>query len=108
MKIGIDIGGSHIGVGLINKAGKIIEKEEKDLLASLQKENYTEILVSTIVSLITKILEKQNIDIKDEIIDNEDILKNLYEQLYLNKYSFYKKKIKKKKNFQKNHSIINS
>ena len=63
MKIGIDIGGSHIGVGLINKAGKIIEKEEKDLLASLQKENYTEILVGTIVSLITKILEKQNIDI---------------------------------------------
>ena len=48
MKIGIDIGGSHIGVGLINKAGKIIEKEEKDLLASLQKENYTEILVGTI------------------------------------------------------------
>lgn len=63
MKIGIDIGGSHVGVGLINKAGKIIKKEEKDLLASLQKDNYTEILVNTITSLITKILEAENIDI---------------------------------------------
>lgn len=63
MKIGIDIGGSHVGVGLINKAGKIIRKEEKDLLASVQKENYTEILVNTITSMITKILEDENIDI---------------------------------------------
>ena len=31
MKIGIDIGGSHIGIGLINSNGTIIAKEEKDL-----------------------------------------------------------------------------
>ena len=29
MKIGIDIGGSHIGVGLINTSGKIIEKTDE-------------------------------------------------------------------------------
>lgn len=31
MKIGIDIGGSHIGIGLINEDGKIVEKVEKDI-----------------------------------------------------------------------------
>ena len=36
-----------------------------------------------------RIAEKQNIDIKDEIVYKEGIIKNLYEQLYLNKYSFY-------------------
>ena len=31
MKVGIDIGGSHIGIGLINEDGKIVEKVEKDI-----------------------------------------------------------------------------
>ena len=31
MKIGIDLGGSHIGIGIINESGKIIEKREIDL-----------------------------------------------------------------------------
>ena len=63
MKIGIDIGGSHVGIGLINKAGKILAKEEKDLVASLKRENYTKILVNTIVDLITKLLEEQHVNI---------------------------------------------
>lgn len=32
MKIGIDIGGSHIGVGLVDNAGNILQKEEIDLV----------------------------------------------------------------------------
>ena len=28
MKIGIDIGGSHIGIGLVESNGNIIQKEE--------------------------------------------------------------------------------
>ena len=31
MKIGIDLGGSHIGIGVVNRQGKIIEKKETDL-----------------------------------------------------------------------------
>ena len=31
MKIGIDIGGSHIGIGVVDENGKIIEKCETDL-----------------------------------------------------------------------------
>ena len=30
MKIGIDVGGSHIGLGLVNKEGELILKKEKD------------------------------------------------------------------------------
>ena len=30
MKIGIDLGGSHIAIGVINNKGKIIEKFEKE------------------------------------------------------------------------------
>ena len=30
MRIGIDVGGSHIGLGLVNKDGKLVLKDEKD------------------------------------------------------------------------------
>lgn len=38
MKIGIDIGGSHIAIGVINQEGKIIEKAEKRLMSHDKKE----------------------------------------------------------------------
>lgn len=63
MKIGIDIGGSHVGIGLINENGTIIAKEEKDLNNNLKDENYSKKLVQTIIELITKILDKKKIDI---------------------------------------------
>ena len=31
MNIGIDIGGSHVGVGLVGSGGKIINKKEVDI-----------------------------------------------------------------------------
>lgn len=40
MKIGIDIGGSHVAIGLINENGKIIAKEDKDLNNDLQSKDY--------------------------------------------------------------------
>lgn len=65
MKIGIDIGGSHVGIGLISKSGKIIAKEEQDLNNNSKDENYSQKLVETIIELITKILEDEKIDIKE-------------------------------------------
>lgn len=65
MKIGVDIGGSHVGIGLINKNGTIIAKEEQDLNNSLKDKNYNQKLVETIIELITKILDKKKIDIKE-------------------------------------------
>ena len=32
MRIGIDLGGSHIGVGLVDNKGNIVLKKEKDIL----------------------------------------------------------------------------
>ena len=63
MRIGIDIGGSHVGIGLINENGTIIAKEEQDLNNKLKDENYSKKLVQTIIELITKLLEDKKIDI---------------------------------------------
>ena len=63
MKICIDIGGSHVGIGQINENGTIFAKEEKDLNNNLKDENYSKKLVQTIIELITKILDKKKIDI---------------------------------------------
>lgn len=64
MKIGIDIGGSHIGIGLINSSGTIIAKEEKDLTNNGEKQEYGIRLVNNSIELITKILDEKEIDIK--------------------------------------------
>lgn len=65
MKIGVDIGGSHVGIGLINSNGTIIAKEEKDLCNNGEDKNYGTKLVETIIELITKIVEKKKINIQD-------------------------------------------
>ena len=31
MKIGIDLGGSHISVGIVSEEGKILAKQEQDI-----------------------------------------------------------------------------
>ena len=63
MKIGIDIGGSHIGVGLINASGKIIQKIEKDLSIGLSESDYNKILLDNLIELITKILDESKTEI---------------------------------------------
>ena len=65
MKIGIDIGGSHVGTGLINLNGRIIAKEEQDLDNELKDGNYSKKLLDTIIETITKVLEEKKIDIKE-------------------------------------------
>ena len=65
MKIGIDIGGSHVGIGLIDQNGTMIAKEEQDLCNNLKEENYSQKLVETIIELITKILDNKKINIKE-------------------------------------------
>ena len=65
MKIGVDIGGSHLWIGLINANGTIIAKEEQDISNNEKKENYGEQLVEAIIELITKILDKKKIKIQE-------------------------------------------
>lgn len=65
MKIGVDVGGSHVGIGLINKNGTIVSKEEKDICNKNKDTNYGTKLVEAIIEAITKLLEKEKIDIKE-------------------------------------------
>lgn len=65
MKIGIDIGGSHVGVGLVDNVGNILLKYEKDLveLKKHENNNIENILINAIVEYIDKILKETSIPI---------------------------------------------
>lgn len=54
MRIGVDIGGSHVGVGLLNRRGSFIAKREKDLENNDRNESYSKILLENIIELITR------------------------------------------------------
>lgn len=62
MKIGIDLGGSHIAVGIITEKGKIIQKEEQNIIYS-KEEDIKQIIVDKILSLINSVLRSSQIPI---------------------------------------------
>lgn len=62
MRIGIDLGGSHIACGVVKEDGQIIQKEEIDLQ---EKENLSEKIVEFIEELIENILKKQQLTISN-------------------------------------------
>lgn len=55
MKIGIDLGGSHIGIGVVDEQGKIIEKTETELANT---NNVQEFIVNKIENDIAKYINK--------------------------------------------------
>lgn len=55
MRIGIDVGGSHIGIGLIQD-GEIIEKIEKEI----EKKESAESIIAYIDEVLTQIIKKEN------------------------------------------------
>lgn len=55
MKIGVDIGGSHIGAGIVNDDGKIINKIEQDLDRSC--ENLENEIIKIIKRIVNKLLK---------------------------------------------------
>lgn len=61
MKIGIDIGGSHVSVGVVNGNGKILEQFEKDYTIQ-EKQNIMQVAEDFIIEEIKKISEKYEID----------------------------------------------
>ena len=63
MKIGIDIGGSHVAVGLINQTGKIVCKSEKNIANKLEEKDFAKILINTIIEQIQNVLEEGKKDI---------------------------------------------
>ena len=61
MNIGIDIGGSHVGVGLVGSSGKIINKKEVDITEK-DKKNIEKMITNTIINFIKQILKEQDIE----------------------------------------------
>lgn len=59
MRIGVDVGGSHIGLGLVNKDGKLILKAEKDY--DKIQEDMSNIVLETIIELINKIIDNNDV-----------------------------------------------
>lgn len=62
MKIGIDIGGSHIGIGLI-KGQEIVAKKEKDFHREDRK-NSEKTIIDSIKGMITELLNENNLSIE--------------------------------------------
>ena len=60
MKIGIDLGGSHIGVGIVNENNEIIIKKEHDWTTE-EKENLDNNILDVCIQLIKQIIEENNI-----------------------------------------------
>ena len=80
MKIGIDLGGSHIAIGVVNNQGIIQEKREKRIL-SREKENIIETIEEYLVANIKDFKNKYNIS-KIGIaipgtVDDEKIVKSV-------------------------------
>lgn len=63
MRIGIDVGGSHIGLGIIDAQNKLIIKEEKDY--NFRQDDMSEIVIQNIVDLLKQVLFKQNLTIEN-------------------------------------------
>ena len=86
MKIGIDIGGSHIAVGLVDNKGNIILKKEKNT-SSDNKKNIEKFIEETIAISINNILQEKSIG-KYGVLQHEEykILKRLCEVVGTERY----------------------
>jgi len=60
MKIGIDVGGSHIGLGIIDSKGKLILKTEKDY--DTRENDMSNVVLETIKELLNQILKEQQVE----------------------------------------------
>ncbi len=60
MKIGIDLGGSHIAIGVVNKEGKIVEKTEKTL-KGIEKKKIKNVIEETIVENVKRFQKEYEI-----------------------------------------------
>lgn len=61
MKIGIDLGGSHISVGVIDESGKILSQEDIQILEE-DKRNIKDIIENYILTSVKKIIEFHKVE----------------------------------------------
>ena len=75
MKIGIDIGGSHIGIGLVDNNGSIVLKIEKFIKDKTNiKETIEEFITETVIEMsLTHNVESIGIAIPGTVTENKII-----------------------------------
>jgi len=80
MKIGIDLGGSHVAIGVINNDGKIVEKVEKRLTI-VEKQNIKKVIEDYIIDNVNQYMKQYDIE---EVgiaipgtVDKESIIKSV-------------------------------
>lgn len=61
MKVGIDIGGSHIAIGVIDEKGKILEKSEKRI-TSVEKQDIKKSIKEYIVEQVSRLKEQYDLE----------------------------------------------
>lgn len=80
MKIGIDLGGSHIAIGVVNNEGKIIEQTERRILSKEKKDicDFIEDYISQNVNELQKKYKITSIGIAiPGTVDNVSIIKSV-------------------------------
>ena len=99
MKIGIDLGGSHIAIGVVDNKGKILEKVEKRITKA-EKNNIKKVIEEYIIEKTSNFLQQYKITemgiaipgtVKNEIVvksvnlglKNYEIVKNLQKKIQL-------------------------
>lgn len=77
MKIGIDIGGSHIAIAMVSKEGKIIQKIEQDLVIQEKMSQYILNYVDRAIEKLEKTADIEQIGIAAPGNPNGSIITNL-------------------------------
>ena len=78
MRIGIDVGGSHIGLGLVNKDCKLVLKDEKDY--DKRQEDMSNIVLETIIELINKNIDNNNVKKEEINLETKKMLDEMHKQ----------------------------
>ena len=91
MNIGIDIGGSHIAIGVVNEKNEMILKEEHNW-TNEEKENFTDSILFYCKAMIHNIIQKEKIQIQKIGIGypHKNIIDGV---IYLKDTTFYLAKI---------------
>ena len=89
MKIGIDLGGSHIAIGVVDNKGKILEKVEKRI-TKVEKNNIKKVIEEYINEKVTDFIEKYKVtEVGIAIpgtVKNDIVVKNLTKEKWYEKF----------------------